>query len=403
MEVFIKQFYDNNKKFYFLTSDGILDPLGESQITPYLYGLSKKYNLKIFSFEKQHNIKNAKFINNVKEKLAKHNIKWKYYKYHNNKILKLIEYIKAIIYINTLIILDKKIIFHLRSYPIGILLFPLIIFLKLNIIFDMRGFWIHERIDRNNLKKETLYYFFLLYLEKLLLNKSQTIITLTHEAKFLIKDKFQKQIQNKNLVVLKTYAETKKFKFIKKINYNKKNITFCYLGSESNAYNLEKTLLILKEISKILNNAKFKFIINKSNFTFIDQITKLNINKSNYSLHHIKHYEVPNLLEECDVGIFYANTNQSIKASFPTKISEYFSSGMPIMCNNFNSDVSKIILENNLGIISKFEKKFIKKDLDKLLQLLSNENRKKIKYFADNNLDISIGISKYDSVYSSFL
>ena len=62
MEVFIKQYYDNKKKVYFLTSDGLLDPLGQSQIIPYLHGLSKKYKIKIISFEKKNNIENINII-----------------------------------------------------------------------------------------------------------------------------------------------------------------------------------------------------------------------------------------------------------------------------------------------------------------------------------------------------
>ncbi len=396
--MFIKQYYDNRKKIYFLTSDGILDNLGQSQIIPYLDGLSKKYKLQIISFEKKNNIKNKKFYNEVFDELKKKNISWKYFKYYDNKILKLFEYLYSITYINLSIIKNKNLIIHLRSYSAGIMLFPSIYILKLNIIFDMRGLWIHERVDRNYLNTSNYYYKFLLYLEKKLLDKSKIIITLTEEAKIFLKNKFQSQTNNKKIVVLRTYTKTKKFGF----NSNNKNITFCYLGSDSNAYNLNKTLNAMVEISKNLNNVKFKFLINNNNKKFINTIQKSHLADPFYSIIQAKHHEVPDILRFCDIGIFYANENFSIKASFPTKIAEYIASGMPILCNNFNNDVSNIVLKNNLGVISNFQKDNIIADTSKVIQLLTTQNRVRIRNYAKKELDISIGINNYEKIYNSF-
>ena len=72
------------KKVVFLTYDGITDPLGQSQILPYLIGISSKKNYKItiVSFEKTKNhLQNKEVILNI---LKSHNIKWitlKYTKY----------------------------------------------------------------------------------------------------------------------------------------------------------------------------------------------------------------------------------------------------------------------------------------------------------------------------------
>ena len=48
------------KKVVFLSYDGITDPLGQSQILPYLFGISsnKNYKITIVSFEKTKNCSN---------------------------------------------------------------------------------------------------------------------------------------------------------------------------------------------------------------------------------------------------------------------------------------------------------------------------------------------------------
>ena len=46
----------------YITFDGLSDPLGKSQILPYLERIKFNYNLKIFSLEKK-NLKKRYFLN----------------------------------------------------------------------------------------------------------------------------------------------------------------------------------------------------------------------------------------------------------------------------------------------------------------------------------------------------
>ena len=61
------------KKVVFLSYDGITDPLGQSQILPYLFGLSsnKNYKITIVSFEKTENYHQNKvfILNKLKKKI----------------------------------------------------------------------------------------------------------------------------------------------------------------------------------------------------------------------------------------------------------------------------------------------------------------------------------------------
>ena len=44
-----------NKNIFYLSYDGLLDPLGLSQIVPYLHLINDHYNLEVISFEKKIN------------------------------------------------------------------------------------------------------------------------------------------------------------------------------------------------------------------------------------------------------------------------------------------------------------------------------------------------------------
>ena len=63
------------KHVLFISYDWLLDPLGKSQILPYLIGLAKKgYNFFILSYEKTYHNKDE--IVNLKNYLKSKNINW---------------------------------------------------------------------------------------------------------------------------------------------------------------------------------------------------------------------------------------------------------------------------------------------------------------------------------------
>ena len=130
------------KKVVFLSYDGITDPLGQSQILPYLFGISshKNYKIAIVSFEKTKNHLQNKDV--ILKKLEKNNVEWvplKYTKYPpifstiwdifklKRAVKKLknkgLDLIHCRSYITTLVALDFK-----KKY-------------KTPFIFDIRGFY----------------------------------------------------------------------------------------------------------------------------------------------------------------------------------------------------------------------------------------------------------------------
>ena len=67
------------RKVLFITYDGLLDPLGRSQILPYIIGLSKKrIGFSVLSFEKKHS---SYEIDKLKKLLKSFNISWYYLKF----------------------------------------------------------------------------------------------------------------------------------------------------------------------------------------------------------------------------------------------------------------------------------------------------------------------------------
>ena len=186
------------KRVLYVSVDGLLDPLGTSQILPYINGLTND-NLAFFicTIENKNNINK---VPDLKKKIKKNkNLHWYYYFFQkkSGKLNRVIELI-LLYFLTIKIFLTKKIdILHSRSYlPMFICIF-IKLFFRVKIIFDTRGSWFDERIDGGMLKKsglDLLIYKILKKIEFLLFKLSDHIIFLTNNGyskinKFLIKDK----------------------------------------------------------------------------------------------------------------------------------------------------------------------------------------------------------------------
>ena len=137
----------------YITYDGLTDPLGQSQILPYLKGLSKYgYRFTVLSFEKKERFqKNAGMI---KLLTAESNISWVPLPFTTRPPL-LSKFYDAVRMKSKAVVLHKSVQFdmvHCRSYiaaDVGL-------YLKqkfgVKFFFDMRGFWADEKKDGGHWK-----------------------------------------------------------------------------------------------------------------------------------------------------------------------------------------------------------------------------------------------------------
>ena len=141
----------------FVTYDGLLDPLGRSQIIPYLKAIAKsKRKIKVISFEKNKNIE-LKKINLLRDDLIKRNIIGKYNKFSENygKIGKIYDLIKMFFFSLFIVFTEKIQIVHCRSHIPAIVGYFIKKILKIKLVFDFRGLWVEERFDYNIWNKKS--------------------------------------------------------------------------------------------------------------------------------------------------------------------------------------------------------------------------------------------------------
>jgi len=403
----------SKKKFYhlFITYDGILDPLGESQILPYIKSIkNSRRKMSILSFEKKKNFKDQK-IYFMKKDLLKLNIYWKYNKFSENfgKFGKIYDLIKMFL-ISIDIVLSKNIkIIHCRSHIPSLVGLILKKIFKIKLIFDFRGLWVEERFDYNIWYKKNIlhkfYFKIFKYLELKILNNSDYIICLTNSIKPYLNKLLFKNVPINVIPCCADYNFFKKRKISKnlvkkKLKITNDSIVIGYAGSINKVYLIKKMILFFINLKKI--KKKLTFIFVTPHINELKKIIDRNFDKEIYQ--SIKIFEadrknVPYYLSSFDVMVSFIKKSFSRKAMSPTKMFESFAAGVPFICNKGIGDVDSIMNKYKTGVLAEIESINDKK---KNLEILKKCQKIKSSHIIQKTkpyYDISFAKVRYNRIY----
>lgn len=404
----------NNNALY-ISYDGLTDPLGQSQVLPYIIGLSEKgYHITIISCEKKERFKHHEQI--ISDLCSKHKIKWKPLSYTKFPpvLSTLMDIIKIYLAAKRLQKQTSFAIVHCRSYISSLVGLAFKKKYKTKFIFDMRGFWADERIDGNIWKlSNPLYnsiYSFFKKKEKEFLILSDKIISLTENAKNEILSWNLKNVNEEKIVVIPCAADYNLFDLTSE---NKKNesktklglenkYVISYLGSLGTWYLTEEMLHFFSILKKQLHDAIFLIVTHDDRNQVINISKKFGLSNHDFLIIPSSRTELPSIIHASDFSVFFIKPSYSKKASSPTKMGELMAMGIPILCNNNVGDVNLIVEETKAGIcIDQLSEKSyavaIKKMLDFKYSPIGTRNSSKQFYLLDN------GINKYTKCYQELL
>ena len=395
------------------------DPLGQSQVLPYLCGLSKKgFEFDLISFEKpdKYSLHSALIERICKE----NNITWHPQKYTKKPpvLSTIYDLLKMKRLANELHQQKKFDAVHCRSYIPAIAGRSLKLKYELPFIFDMRGFWVDERVEGKiwNLKNPAfnLIYKYFKKLEIKLFSSANYIISLTNAAIPEI-NKIRGESKN-NISVIPCCVDDNHFNYNSvshdktnelkaALGFTKDDFILTYLGSISTWYMPDKMLDFFKVLKSKKSNAKFLFITQENPQLIKDLANSRNIELSDLIFKPANRNELPALLSVSDATVYFITPSFSKIASSPTKKAELLCMGIPTICNDGVGDTSKIMEENKSGFVCRnFDTAEYNNAIEFLITSLNNVNEKsRLRSIGQKEFSLASGIEKYYLAYQRLL
>lgn len=414
------------KHILYISYDGMTDPLGQSQVLPYLIENSiSGYQFSLISFEKKDRFEKNKEI--IQKICDENSINWHPLNYTKNPpiVSTLWDIFKMYLETKEINKKQKVDLIHCRSYQaaeIGMMMKN-----KFNIpwVFDMRGFWADERIDGNIWEMSSFIFrnIYKHYKKKEIqfLTNADQIISLTNNAKEEIISWQEKKIidskfKNKKLEieVIPCCVDTDLFsnenvnntilsKMREELSIKEDQFVLGYVGSIGTWYMLPEMLDFFRVLKELKSDALFLFITNEPAEKIITLAKFKNIATEDLRITSCLHKDVQTYISLFTISIYFILPAYSKKASSPTKQGELMAMGIPIVCNANVGDADKVIADTNSGwVIHEFDEESYK---NTVLQILNNPLPDKQNIIKQGNKEFNLqtGSLKFRKTYERIL
>ena len=401
----------------YLSYDGMTDPLGQSQVIPYLKGLAQSgYRIHLISFEKSERYSKAK--DPIELILKASGIQWYPLNYTSTPpvISTIIDVNRMEALASRLIRSEEIVLVHCRSYISALVGLKMKRKFGIKFLFDMRGFWADERVDGNiwklkNLIFKTIYAYFKRK-EIQFLNQADAIVSLTHNAANEIKNwKHFKGVSidvipccaDLNLFQTKSTALNHKLQIKVQLGIAESAFVLSYLGSLGTWYMLDEMLDFFKVLREYKPNAVFLFITADKPEEIYSSASIKEIDSSAIVVKSASRNEVPAFASVSDLSVFFIRPSFSKKASSPTKMGELMAGGIPLVVNAGVGDVEEIMQDGGNGrVIMEFTEAEYHRVCRELDSILAEDPERTIQC-AQKWYSLEQGTNHYNLIYKRLL
>ncbi|MCC6186326.1 MAG: glycosyltransferase [Chitinophagaceae bacterium] len=396
----------------YISYDGMTDPLGQSQVLPYLVGLSSKgYKITLLSCEKNENWHHKELIQAI---CTKHHINWQPTKYTRKPpILSTIKDVKNLKKLAAG--LHNKIAFdivHCRSYIAALVGQSMKKKYGLPLVFDMRGFWADERVDGGlwNLNKPVYKQVFQYFKKKeqQFLQEADAVVSLTYAAKAEIETW---SIPHAPITVIPCCVDmelfdptqlsnTKTNALRRKADLPNNKLVMGYVGSLGTWYLLNEMLRFFEYWLKNHPDTILFFVTSEPKDMILKAASNLRIDNNKIRIISSSRSEMPYYISMMDIGLFFIKNAFSKKASSPVKQGELMAMGVPVICNAGVGDSDFIVEKYKSGeLVHSFDEQGFSEAVKKLKEEMNHPEI--IRQGAADYFALARGVEAYAAIYES--
>ncbi len=406
------------QKILFVSYDGMTDPLGQSQVIPYLQGLSKRgFRFHLLSCEKPDAFK--KNETTVRQLLAGYNIQWHPIPYTKKpKVLSTLKDVALLKQKAKAIYLQHNIkMVHTRP---GI---PALVGLWMKkkygvkFLHDIREFYADSRVEggiwnKKNPLFNSIYNYFKRK-EKEQLQHCDGIVCLTYAAEKIIKQSAGYKADTPLKVIpcsvdLNHFNPAKinaavKAEWKAKLGISNTDFIVSYLGSVGGWYLTDEMLQFCKMLYHKKPEAKFLFISPHLHHIITAQAEKKGIPASRIIILKASRNDIPALLSLSNYSLFFIKPCFSKLSSSPTKHGEIMAMGIPVVTNSGVGDMEAINEKYNGGfILNNFEHSTMQDVADKVCNG-TVFNPVEIRKGAETYYSLTKAVAQYYDLYTTVL
>ena len=397
----------------YLSYDGILEPLGESQVLSYLEQLSADYDIALISFEKPSDTSEENRLLKYKTRLEEGGIRWYPLRYHKTPPVLSTAYdiVRAWRQAVRWQRRNPSGIAHARGYVAGLVA----LFVKrrgrIRFLFDMRGFWPEEKIEAGHWTNSSISYRVAKWCERLFFERSDAIVSLTDAGVAEFKTLGYKIDPDLPVKVIPTCVDMHRFcsgtrdqGLIDSLGLAGCTVIGC-VGTMSGWYLRQDMLEYLALCASQLANVKVLVVTREDQDQLQADAELAGLDLDQLVLVRAAFEEMPAFIRLMDCGVFFIRPTFSKKGSAATKLGEFLACGVPVVINAGVGDSDRIVRRGRTGVVlPDMTRTSFEESMEAVRAMLSDSDmRHRCCQTAEDIFDLDQGVRAYKNLYSQLL
>jgi glycosyltransferase involved in cell wall biosynthesis len=396
----------------YISYDGILEPLGESQVLGYVERLAVDYAITLITFEKPHDLRDRARVSAFRSRLRVRGITWVCLRYHKRPpVLSTAFDIVAAIRAARHAMPGGAALIHARGYVPGVVALALARRWRTAFVFDMRGFWPDEKVDGGHWSRHSPVYALAKYFERRFFESAQAIVSLTREGVEAFASLGYRIPRTTCVEVIPTCTDLERFtpgppdqRLAAELGLDGCRV-IGVSGTISNWYLRHEMLRAIAFLMQALPDTKVLIVTREDAARLRTDAAAAGIPGQRLVLTAVDYARMPAYVRLMDVGLFFIKPCFSKKGSCATKLAEFLATGVPVVINEGVGDSGALVREHRGGIVlPEPTVTALQQQLPNLIALLADRTTPgRCRAAAREHFDVDDGSRKYARVYDRVL
>lgn len=385
----------------YVTYDGLLEPLGQSQVVAYMEKLAAEWAIHIVSFEKRRDRQDKARVAGMKARLAAAGIGWTALAYHKSPSVTATAFdiAQGTLVTLWLVLRRRAKIVHARSYVPMLMALASKSIAGVKLVFDMRGFWADERVDGGLWPKDGRLFRGVKQLEGHFIAKADHVVTLTRASAVEIERWPSYRAHTPPVSVIPTCANLERFH--RQAAPAPAPFVLGYVGSVGTWYLLDEIIVFYRTLMQYRPDARMLFV-NRNEHKLIRAAMQLHrVASDRFEIIAAEHRDVPAQIAQMHAAAAIIKPSYSKMSSAPTKLAEYLGCGVPCVGNAGVGDMEEILEGRRVGVaLHDFSPADHRGAVDRLLALLDDPDVNERCVAAARDLfSLEVGACAYRQIY----
>jgi glycosyltransferase involved in cell wall biosynthesis len=377
----------------YISYDGILDPLGTSQVLRYLLALAKAgHRITLLSFEKPARWAEASRRRSLADLLTAAGIEWLPGTYHKTPRVSatLWDVLRGAAKIRGVMAATTVQVVHCRGDVAAFMARLATPGKRSGLLYDIRGFFSDERVESGSWRRNGVLDRLIRSIERGNLRRAVGLVTLTHAAVPVLKSRRSSLPPHR---VIPTCADTNAFR--PRDPNEVPEYGFVYAGSLSGVNMGKEIVAFLRASTSRLGRT---LVVTPE----VELAHQLGFAEDFADVRPASPEEVPRLLRRGRASVFFNVPGPGRVATCPTKFAEALATGLPVAANRGIGDLDEVIGSGVIGtLVSDHSPPAHREAIARIASLLDDpETSGRCRRLAERSYSLSAGVAAYQELYA---